>query len=80
MTIKIVRTTALLQAKVIFFLLSFHYYNTTLTNVYILQKMIMKIQRGRSTFKPKGKGLLWYLRRNTNTRKYRKSSKKREEE
>jgi hypothetical protein len=34
--------------------------------------MMMKIERGISTSKPKGKGLLWYLRRNTNTRKYEK--------
>jgi len=40
---------------------------------------MMKMQRGRRPSKPKGKGLLWYLRRNAKTRKLNKSTKQREE-
>ena len=36
----------------------------TLNNVCMFQKMMMKKQRGRRPSKPKGKGLLWCLRRN----------------
>ena len=35
----------------------------------MFQKMMMKEQRGRRPSKPKGKGPLWYLRRNAKTRK-----------
>jgi len=37
--------------------------------------MMMKKQRGRRPSKPKGKGLLWYLRRNAKPRKLEKINK-----
>jgi len=45
----------------------------------MFQKMMMKRQKERKPSKPKGKGLLWYLRRNAKTRKLEKSRKQREE-
>jgi hypothetical protein len=41
----------------------------------MFQKMMMKKQRGRRPSKPKGKGLLWYLRRNAKPRKLKKINK-----